>query len=172
MALASRIELLITDVDGVWTDGGVTLHSDGSESVTFCVLDGYGVRQIQRAGLEVVIVSGRKNLPLEHRAKILDIQELHMGVADKGPVVEAILQKRDLSAEAVAVVGDDLPDLPMFDRCGLCFAPANAVQEVQNRAHYVTQRRGGEGALREICDLLLLARRNGGATTPPVSTPW
>jgi 3-deoxy-D-manno-octulosonate 8-phosphate phosphatase (KDO 8-P phosphatase) len=158
LSAARDIRLFVTDVDGVWTDGHITVHADGTESVRFCVHDGYGMVQLIRSGVEVVVLSGRDNPAVRHRAERLGVSEIHMGSIDKAPVMDKILSSRGLSENQVATMGDDLPDIAMFERAGLCFAPANAVLEIQNAADWVTPSPGGSGALREVCNLLLAAQ--------------
>ena len=158
LSAAREIRLLVTDVDGVWTDGYVTVHADGTESVRFSVQDGYGMVQLHRSGVELVVLSGRDNPAVRHRATRLGVSEIHMGSLDKGPIMEKIVGSRGLTPSQVATIGDDLPDLPMFERAGLRFAPTNAVPEVCAAADWVTTCAGGNGALREVCDLLVLAQ--------------
>lgn len=152
------MRLFVTDADGVWTDGRILVHADGSESLRFHVHDGYALRRLQQAGMEVAIISGRESAALEHRAQRLGVSERVLGTLDKGPHLERLMRARGLSAEQVAVIGDDLPDLPMFTLCGLALATPGAVASVKARAHYVTQAPGGAGALREACELLLLGQ--------------
>ena len=157
---AAKVLLLVSDVDGVWTDGRITVHADGTESTTFCVQDGLGVARLLRSGLEIAVISGRKNPSVEHRARRLGIEEIHLGSFDKGPLVRDLVEARGLRQDQVAAFGDDLPDLAMFREAGLCFAPPSAVSEVRQRADWVTRASAGHGALREVCNLFLAARAN------------
>ncbi|MGB0686010.1 MAG: KdsC family phosphatase [Planctomycetota bacterium] len=159
LARAGRIKLFASDVDGVWTDGRITVHADGTELTTFSIHDGLGIVLLLRAGLEVIPISGRRNPAVEHRARRLGLEEMHIGVHDKEPILREIMEKRGLVPEEVATIGDDLPDLQMFDLAGLCLAPPAAVPEVRERADWVTRASGGQGALREACNLLLEGRR-------------
>jgi len=152
---AAKIKLFVSDVDGVWTDGRVTVHADGTESVSFSIHDGLGIVRLLRAKLEIAVISGRRNPAVEHRARRLGIEEVHVGVRDKEPLLQSILDARGLQREQIAVIGDDLPDLPMFALAGLCLAPPAAVPEVRERADWITRMAGGHGSLREACDLLL-----------------
>ena len=152
------IRLLVSDVDGCWTNGKVTLDAVGGELVTFDIHDGYGVYCLLKAGIEIAIISGRENPAVAARMEKLGITEVHLGGLEKGSTLDAILQSRQLQPNQVAALGDDLPDLALFKRAGLCFAPANARAEVAAKADYVTEACGGDGALREICDLLLASR--------------
>lgn len=157
---ASQVRLFVSDVDGVWTDGSITVHADGTESSTFCVHDGLGVVQLLRSGLEIAIISGRKNPAVEHRARRLGIETMFMGSFDKGPLIRQLMEERGLKKEQVASIGDDLPDLAMFRESGLSFAPPSAVSEVRQRADWVTRAAAGHGCLRETCNLFLAARAN------------
>jgi 3-deoxy-D-manno-octulosonate 8-phosphate phosphatase (KDO 8-P phosphatase) len=156
---AGQIKLFVSDVDGVWTNGTVTVHADGTESVTFSIHDGLGVVRLLRAGLEVAVISGRRNPAVEYRARRLGIEEVHVGVHDKEPLLQEMMEARGLKKDQVAAIGDDLPDLQMFALAGLCLAPPAAVPEVRERADWITRAGGGLGALREACNLLLEGRR-------------
>ncbi|PCH83514.1 MAG: hypothetical protein COB96_00650 [Planctomycetota bacterium] len=156
-AKAAAIKLFVTDVDGVWTDGRVTVHADGSESATFSVQDGLGISRLIAAGIEIVIISGRDNPAVRHRANRLGVQEVIMGSTDKGPLIERVCSARGLEANEIAVIGDDLPDLELFAVAGLSFAPPGAVSEVRTAADIVTTSAGGHGSLRQACDILLEA---------------
>ena len=160
-----EIRLLVSDVDGCWTNGKVTLDAVGGELVTFDIHDGYGVYCLLKAGLEIAIISGRENPAVAARMQKLGITEVHLGNLEKGSTLDAILHQRQLQPSQVAAFGDDLPDLALFERAGLCFAPANARAEVAAKADYVTKASGGNGALREICDLLLASREAMQKTT-------
>lgn len=155
---AARVRLLLSDIDGVWTEGFIHVHADGSESCDFHVHDGYGLVLLQRAGVEVAVITGRDNPAVAARVARLGIAELRMGSFDKGERAEEIVRARGLMHEEIAAIGDDLPDLQMFAQAGLCFAPPEAVPAVRAAADHVTRACAGRGALREVCDLLLLAR--------------
>ncbi len=157
---AAPIRLFVSDVDGVWTDGRITVHADGTESATFCVHDGLGIVRLLRSGVEVAVISGRNNPAVRHRAQRLGIEEIHLGSLDKGPLIQELMAARNLKPEQVACIGDDLPDLAMFRQAGLCFAPPSAVREVRQRADWITRANAGHGALREVCNLFLAARSN------------
>jgi len=153
-----RVELLLLDVDGVLTDGGVTLGDVGQESKTFHIRDGLGLRLWQRAGFRAGFVTGRSSRAVEQRAAELGIAILRQGVTDKVAAVAGILSECGLSWEQTAFVGDDLPDLPVVRRCGLGVAVADACAELQAAATIVTSRPGGRGAVREVVERLLAAR--------------
>ena len=155
---AEALEWLLFDVDGVLSDGRLIYTRKGEEVKQFNVRDGLGFRLAQRAGLKLGFLSGRRSKPLEFRAKELDIDEVILGSGDKGADLDSFLERRSTSASRLAFIGDDLPDLPVLGRCGLSFAPADAVAEVQAVVHRVLTRRGGDGAVREMIELILRAR--------------
>lgn len=158
VARAGRIRLLLLDVDGVLTDGGITLHGDGSETKTFHVRDGHGIKLLQAAGIEVAILSGRRSAPTQRRAEELGIALVYQGASDKLAALEAVLAARGLAPEEVAYLGDDLVDLPVLRRVGLGMAVADAVDELAPFVQYVTGAVGGRGAVREAAEALLKAR--------------
>jgi 3-deoxy-D-manno-octulosonate 8-phosphate phosphatase (KDO 8-P phosphatase) len=158
LARASRIRLLVLDVDGVLTDGRLHISATGEEVKVFHVRDGSGLVALQRAGVTVAIISGRASAAVTRRASELGIAHVHQGIGDKGAALDALCAELGLAQEEVACVGDDTPDLPMFDRAGIAVAVADAHPAAAARAHWVTQARGGRGAVRELCDLLLAAR--------------
>jgi len=155
---AARVRLVLLDVDGVMTDGKLLQFSDGTEGRAFHVRDGYGIKMGQRLGLRFGILSGRSSKVTEARALELGIDEVHVGVLEKLGVYEEILGRAGLGDEAVCYVGDDLVDVPVLRRAGLGVAPADASEEALEAARFVTKRRGGEGAVREVVTLLLKAR--------------
>ena len=155
---AARIRLLIFDVDGVLTDGRLLMHADGSESKAFHVRDGLGIRRVQRAGITCAIISGRRAEAVAHRARELEIDRVYQGVGDKGRVLDEMLAALGLMPEQVAYVGDDVIDLPVMHRIGLAVAVADAEPEVLAEAHWRTDRCGGQGAAREVCELILAAQ--------------
>lgn len=153
--VAAEIRLLLTDVDGVLTDGSLTFDSAGVETKTFNVRDGLGVRLWQRAGGELGIVTGRASTIVERRAEELDIGIVYQAVGDKGSVVRDIAQQHGVPLEQIAFLGDDLPDLPAMRLVGLGVAVADAAPELLEEADHVTQKPGGRGALRELVERLL-----------------
>ena len=160
--LARRIKLVGLDVDGVMTDGGIYVGSVADHPVEFKrfhIQDGLGVKLLQAAGIPVVLVSGRESEATAVRARELGIDELIQDAgARKLPAFEKVLGQRRLTFEDCAFVGDDLPDLPLLQRVGLPIAVANGVPEVKDAARYVTRVPGGQGALREVAELILRAR--------------
>ncbi len=152
-----RVRALISDVDGVLTDGRIIVNSEGVESKQFDVRDGHGLKLLIRYGIDVILVTGRKSRTVEWRAADLGIAEIYQGVWDKGAVFEEIIKKRNLAPEETACIGDDVVDIPMMRRAGFSAAVADAVSEVVDVADYVASRPGGRGAVREICEMLLKA---------------
>ncbi|MDA8015978.1 MAG: hypothetical protein MPN21_00920 [Thermoanaerobaculia bacterium] len=155
---AEALEWLLFDVDGVLTDGRLIYTRRGETVKPFNVRDGLGFRLAQRAGLKLGFLSGRRSRPLEFRAEELDIDEVILGSGDKDADLDAFLARQGTSASRVAFVGDDLPDLPVLRRCGLSFAPADAVAEVRAVVNRVLTRDGGDGAAREMIEQILRAR--------------
>jgi 3-deoxy-D-manno-octulosonate 8-phosphate phosphatase (KDO 8-P phosphatase) len=155
---ASRIKMLVMDVDGVLTDGRILYSADGVEIEAFFVRDGLGLRAAQRAGLVTAILTGRSSMAVARRAKELGIPEIHQGIPNKMDAYETLLRRHGLTDEAVAYVGDDLNDLPLLVRAGLSAAPADAADEVKAKVAFVTSRGGGRGAVREVIDLILKAQ--------------
>jgi 3-deoxy-D-manno-octulosonate 8-phosphate phosphatase (KDO 8-P phosphatase) len=154
-ARAARIKLLVLDVDGVLTDGRVVYDADGREIKFFDIQDGHGLKLLQRTGVKVALLSGRESNVNRIRARELGIEELHEDCKIKLPVFEGILSAHNLSAEQVAFMGDDLIDLPPMRAAGLALAPANAVLEVKEAAHWVAPKPGGGGAVRLACELIM-----------------
>jgi 3-deoxy-D-manno-octulosonate 8-phosphate phosphatase (KDO 8-P phosphatase) len=155
---AKKIRLLLLDVDGVLTDGRILYDERGREIKSFDIKDGQGIKLCQQAGLQVGILSGRKSAAVRFRAEELGIALLLQGAGDKAKSLEGILQKNEMRADQVCFVGDDLADLPVFSRVGFAVAVADGVREAKAKAHYVTRRSGGRGAVREICELILKAQ--------------
>jgi 3-deoxy-D-manno-octulosonate 8-phosphate phosphatase (KDO 8-P phosphatase) len=149
------IKLLVLDVDGVLTDGRMVVSADGSESRFFNSHDGHGIRLWRRAGLKVAFLSGRHSEATTYRAEHLEAEYVFQDCHYKLPVLKELLEKLSLSPQEVACVGDDLPDLPMITYVGFGVAVANAVDEVKQYADYVTTRRGGHGAVREVVEYIL-----------------
>ena len=156
---AARIRLLVLDVDGVLTDGGLVYGASGEETKRFHVHDGLAVVAARKAGLQVAVLSSRASAAVTRRMTELGVSEVHQGVADKGSALTALCERLGLRAAEVAVMGDDLPDLAAMAHAGLALAPANAVAEVKRAADWVARRRGGDGAVREAVEMLLKARR-------------
>jgi 3-deoxy-D-manno-octulosonate 8-phosphate phosphatase (KDO 8-P phosphatase) len=156
---ASRIRLLVLDVDGVLTDGGLFYGASGEETKRFHVHDGLALVAARKAGLQVAVLSSRASAAVTRRLTELGVTEVHQGIGDKGAALAALCERLGIPVSAVAMMGDDLPDLAAMSRVGLALAPANAVAEVKRAAGWVARRRGGEGAVREAVEMLLKARR-------------
>ena len=155
---ASRIRLLLFDVDGVLTDGVVIMHADGSESKGFHIKDGAAIVWAQRAGLSVGLLSARASGATTHRAAQLAVRIVQQGVPNKHDAFEQVLRDTGVDEAAVAYMGDDLLDLPILRRAGLAAAPADAVAEVRDSVHWVSAARGGRGAVRELIEMVLRAQ--------------
>ena len=155
---AKAIKLAIFDVDGVLTDGRLYFLTDGSEFKTFNTLDGHGIKMLINSGVRTAIISGRSTPVVEKRANNLGIQHLYQGREDKLVVLDELLGELGLDYAQVAYLGDDLPDLPVIRRVGLGMAVASADGFVRQHAHGVTAARGGEGAAREFCELIMRAQ--------------
>lgn len=157
----SQIELLSLDVDGVLTDGGIYYTDDGNTFRKFNAQDGMGLVRVRKAGVTVTIISAGAPGAIEHRARRLGIKHVFTDVPDKLAVLGALAGELGIGMHQVAHVGDDVNDLPLMQASGLAVASANAVPEVMEAAAIVTRCRGGEGAVRELCDAMLRARGHG-----------
>lgn len=153
-----RIRLLVTDVDGVLTDGSIIVHADGTETKVFNVRDGSGIKYLMRNGIPTAILSARECPPVLHRARNLGIEQVITGALDKLPAYRKLLEDMALSDADVCYVGDDLPDLPPMRCAGFPIAVADAVDEVKAHAAYVTTAAGGRGAIREVAEMILKAQ--------------
>ncbi|MDO8252888.1 MAG: HAD hydrolase family protein [Rhodoferax sp.] len=154
---AQGIGVVFFDVDGVLTDGGLHYTETGETIKRFNTLDGHGLKLLQRAGIIPAVITGRDSKPLRLRLAALGIEHVHYGTEDKRPAAEQTLTALGLDWGQAAAMGDDWPDLAVMRRCALACAPHNAHVEVKAVSHYVTRARGGDGAVRELCDLLLVA---------------
>lgn len=154
---AQGVRVAFFDVDGVLTDGGLYFSETGETLKRFNTLDGHGLKLLQKAGITPAVITGRDSAPLRLRLKALGVEHAVFGTEDKRPAAEQMLASLGLSWSQAAAMGDDWPDLPVMRRCALACAPANAHVEARHAAHHTTVARGGEGAAREFCDLLLVA---------------
>lgn len=154
---AQGVRVVFFDVDGVLTDGGLYFTASGETIKRFHVLDGYGIGLLRASGMVPVVITGRESEPLRVRLEALGIDHVFCGVKDKARVAEAQLLALKIPWEQAAVIGDDWPDLPLMRRCRFSAAPPDAHPEVLAVVDFVTSRRGGHGAAREFCDLLLMA---------------
>ena len=158
VARASRVRLVLTDCDGVLTDGGIFYSPYGEEMVRFDRRDGMGVERLRAlAGIETGIVTRERSEVTARRAEKLGIHELHLGALDKAAVLEDVARRRDLTASQVAFLGDDVNDLPVLARAGLAGCPADAFESVRESCHYVCRAPGGHAAFREFAELVLHA---------------
>ena len=155
---AAKVRLVVFDVDGVLTDGRLYYGPGGEELKVFHVHDGQGIKRLQKAGVTVAVISGRNSAAVTRRMRDLGIEHLSQGDEDKLPILQKLLSQLGLRPEEAACVGDDLPDLPLFEHVGLAVAVSNAQAPLKAAAHYVTVAHGGLGAAREVCDLILEAR--------------
>ncbi len=154
---AQAVRVVFFDVDGVFTDGSLYFSETGETLKRFHTLDGHGVKLLQRAGITPAVVSGRDSAALRLRLAALGVVHARLGTEDKAPAAEAILAELGLDWGAAAAMGDDWPDLPLLRRATFAAAPPTAHAEVLAIAHHVTERQPGAGAVREFCDLLLVA---------------
>lgn len=155
---ARQIKLLMLDVDGVLTDGKLYYSNSGDELKTFSTLDGHGIKLLQRSGIKVGIITGRKSELVARRARELGIELLIQGREDKWAALQEILALEHFAQQEIAFMGDDLPDLAVMCRVGLALTVNNAHPCVAKRAHWQSQACGGEGAVREACDLIMHAQ--------------
>jgi len=155
---AKRVRYLLTDIDGVLTNGIVLMSGSGEEIIGFSIYDGLGLSLLKEAKIPVGWLSGRKSKAVIQRAVDLEVSECYLGIANKIETYDAILAKHHLNDNDVAYIGDDLIDLPILCRVGFAISVPNAVDSVKSAVHWVTQKRGGEGAVREVIDLILLAQ--------------
>jgi 3-deoxy-D-manno-octulosonate 8-phosphate phosphatase (KDO 8-P phosphatase) len=155
---ARRVRLLILDCDGVLTDGRIIMLPGGDETKAFDVKDGHAMVMAQRAGLQIAIISGRKSSVVQARAKELGIAHLHEMAWVKTEPYDKVLAEEGLTDEEVCYVGDDVVDIPLLRRAGLAVAVADAVEEAKQYSHFVTDRAGGRGAVREVIEIILKAQ--------------
>lgn len=155
---ARQVRLLVLDVDGVLSDGGLHYANSGEETKTFCTPDGLGIKMLQGQGIGVAIITGRSSQIVERRARELGIEQLIQGRDDKLTALREMLPELGLTADDVAYMGDDLPDLAAIQACALGMTPADGDEFVANFADWRSQRPGGRGAVREACEFILNAQ--------------
>jgi 3-deoxy-D-manno-octulosonate 8-phosphate phosphatase (KDO 8-P phosphatase) len=158
LASARAVRLLILDVDGVLTDGRLYYGNGGEELKAFSTQDGAAIKMLAGTGVAVAIITGRQSALVQHRARELGISHLHQGAEDKAVALDALTRDTGIARAQMAHVGDDLPDLPLFNRVGMAFTVPGAHPEVIARAHYTTHAAPGAGAVREVCHLLMVAQ--------------
>lgn len=154
---ASRIKLVIFDVDGVLTDGSLFLSDDGQEYKAFNSKDGFGMRLLQDSGIDIGIITGRESTLVRLRMEELGITQIMQGRREKGPALDEMMEKNGLTLDEIAYVGDDVVDLPIMSRVGLSIAVQDARPVVKKHAHWITESVGGRGAGRDVCELILEA---------------
>ena len=152
---AKKIKLIAFDVDGVMTDGSLTFDEEGREYKTYNAHDGQGIVMLNRAGFKTAIITARDNQTVVVRAKILNITRLFYGQKNKSKALDELMKEFNLKEEEIAYMGDDLPDLCVLRRVGLASCPNDAVDEVKHVVHFVTNAKGGRGAVRELCNFIL-----------------
>lgn len=155
---ASNIRMLVLDVDGVLTDGKLYFDHAGNEMKAFNTRDGLGIKALQRCGIEVAVITGRKSAAVEHRMTQLGVKHVYQGREDKLNAFLHLLETTGLDAQQICFAGDDWIDLPVLLRVGLAVSVADAEDHVKDQVHLVTKRNGGDGAVREICNLILAAQ--------------
>ena len=155
---ASKVRLLLLDVDGILTDGRLYFSNSGEESKAFHSLDGHGIKMLMLAGIPVGFITGRESNIVTKRAADLGIDILYQGREDKIDVLKEIITNKGIEAQAIAYAGDDLPDLPVLQAVGLSFSVPGAHPDVKEAVNAITTRCGGEGAVREITDFILNAQ--------------
>ena len=157
---ARKIRVLLLDVDGVLTDGTITINDRGEEIKSFNVRDGQGIKLLRESGVEVGLISARSSKAVSYRARELGIHIVYQGVRDKVEAFERMKARRGYKNSEVAYVGDDLMDLPLLQAAGLAITVRDGWQGLKSRVDYVTNHKGGRGAVREVAELLLCARNN------------
>lgn len=167
MSRAQRVKLMIFDVDGVLTDGGLRYGPDGESIKTFNVLDGHGIKLLQQSGVKAAIISARSSAIVARRAADLGIAVLLQGVHDKRAAFEQVRAELQLAPDECGFMGDDVIDLPVMIRVGFAASVPNGHPEVRARAHFVSEARGGSGAAREVCDFILRAQGSYEAALAP-----
>ncbi|WP_341676164.1 phenylphosphate carboxylase subunit delta [Niveibacterium sp. SC-1] len=155
---AAQLKLMAFDVDGVLTDGTIWYSAEGEVFKGFSTLDGHGLKMLRDGGIELAIITGRHSKALEKRCENLGITRLHQGVEDKRAVLETLLAELGLEAAQAGYMGDDVVDLPILTACGFAATTADGHALVRERVDYVSQRAGGRGAAREVCDFILDAQ--------------
>ena len=165
---ARRIKLLITDIDGVMTDGRIVYSIYGDELKFFDVTDGFGISLLNKVGIKTVIITAKKSRIVKMRARDLKVAKAYAGFIDKLIPFNDVLKRFNVSPEEICFIGDDLIDVPILKRVGLAVSVPNAVEDVKIFAHHITSKPGGRGAVRELCDLILKSRTSGTKRHPNI----
>ena len=158
LALAKQLEMVVFDVDGVFTDGHILIDHQGNEAKKFHVHDGHGIKLLLHYGVEVAVLSARESQAVTVRMRDLGVSDVLQGHVDKRSAFEDLIKSKNMSAAQVAYVGDDIVDLQVMKKVGLSIAVVNAQEAVKQHAHLVTEKAGGHGAVREVCDFVLAAK--------------
>jgi len=158
LSKATKVRLLICDVDGVLTNGGLFFGDDGQEYKAFHSRDGHGMKMLQDCGIDIAIITGRTSNVVKYRMKNLGIEHLYQGQKDKTQAFNELLEKFNLNTEQVAYVGDDVVDLPVMTKVGLAITVADGHELVKQHSHWCTINGGGKGAVREVCELIMKAQ--------------
>lgn len=156
---ARKVKLLLLDVDGVLTDGKIIYDSEGRDLKIFDVKDGLGVYLLKKAGILTILITARSSKVIKLRAKDMEVEEIFENAEDKRKILDHILRKYRVSSKEVCFVGDDLVDLSVMKRVGLAISVRDSCPEIKKISDYITKRKGGEGAVREVCELILKAKR-------------
>lgn len=167
LAKAKPVLLFLLDVDGVLTDGTITYTQGGDESKSFHTRDGFGLRLVQKAGVDVGLITARTSEAVSRRAQDLGISLVFQGVGQKLAILEQIMAERRLEKQQIAYMGDDWLDLPLLTRVGFAATVADGAQEVKKLVHFVSRHLGGRGAVREVCELIIEAKGQTGTLLAP-----
>jgi 3-deoxy-D-manno-octulosonate 8-phosphate phosphatase (KDO 8-P phosphatase) len=158
LARAKQIKVVIFDVDGVMTDGGLMIGDDGQEYKTFNSQDGLGMKLLRQSGIQMAIITGRSSKVVTQRAESTGVAHFYQGVEDKLVAFNDLVKKMNIKPEEAAFMGDDIVDVPPMIRCGLAITVPGSPESVKHRAHYVTQKHAGHGAVREVCEMIMQAQ--------------
>lgn len=169
---AKSIKLVIFDVDGVMTDGGLTIGDDGQEYKTFNSQDGLGMKLLKASGVQIAIITGRTSNVVKQRSESIGVAHFYQGVDDKLVAFNELLVRVNMAPQNAAFMGDDIVDMPPMLRCGLAVSVPSAPEIVKNRAHYVTTKHGGHGAVRELCELIMHAQGTFKTQMAPFFELW
>lgn len=164
---AKKIKVMIFDVDGVMTDGGLMIGDDGQEYKTFHSQDGLGMKLLKKSGVQMAIITGRTSNVVTKRAESIGIEHFYQGIDNKLAAFNDLIQKMGISPTEAAFMGDDIVDVPPMLRCGLAITVPAAPDSVKGRAHYTTNKAGGKGAVREACELIMQAQGTLETMTAP-----
>lgn len=154
----AQVRLLVLDIDGVFSDGRIYLGNDGEELKAFHTRDGFGMKALANAGIQTAVITGRQSSIVQRRMQHLDVSSIYQGQSDKTEAFNELLSQYSFSTEQTAYIGDDTPDLPLIQQSGIGVAVKDAHPSIQQQAQYITRCAGGFGAVREVCDLIMLSQ--------------